>query len=75
MLRVVVVVQEVMECTRMLRVRTQHPVEDPSHLRLDLAARQRLVVAFVGIHVSDEAARHCPEQRERVERGHVRIVG
>jgi len=56
-------------------VRLQHTIEDRRHSSLNFAPRQHLAVAFVRVCEANQAARHRSEQRERVKRRDVGVVG
>ena len=62
MRRIVVVVNEVVERSQVLRVRAQDAAENLLDALLDVAPGQRLAVPFVRVGGADETAAHRPEQ-------------
>ena len=74
MIRIVVVVNQIVQRAGVIRVCLQHAIEDRRDSRLHRAAGQSVDVSFVGIFVADQAARHRAEQREGIQRGDVGIV-
>ena len=73
MVRIVIVVQQVVQRTGMPGVCLEHALEDAADLLLNLAARQALTAAFGGISGSDQASRHRPQEGERIERRRIGI--
>ena len=74
-LGVVVGVQQVVQRLGVLRVFRQHPFEDRRDLRLDRASRQLLTARRARLAEADQAARHVAEERQRIQRRDIRIVG
>ncbi len=70
-LRIVVGVQQVMQCAGVARVAGEYAGQQRGHLLLQLAARKPLVVR---VAEADQASRHRPQPRQRVERDNVGIV-
>ena len=76
MVRVVVVVDQVMEGSRMIRDSGQHLLQDGGGLFLDLASHQHVLVLIVAPLAEERrAARHRAHEREGEEGPHVRVVG